>query len=74
VPVDEPAQISAFVKLKLRSCAQPEPRGGFFAWFRGEFKFVGPVEDKPAFSIRAAVAWLRAPSALNQPLLSGESH
>jgi hypothetical protein len=64
VLLDARAQISGFVKLKLRSCARPESRAGFFAWYHDEFKFLGPVEDKDAHSSLAPLAWLRAPSAL----------
>ncbi len=62
--LDASAQISAFVKLKLRSCARPEPRAGFFAWFRDELKFPGSAEDKDTFRSLAPFAWLRVPSAL----------
>jgi hypothetical protein len=43
--LDARAQISAFVKLKLRICARPEPRAGFFAWSRNELKFPGSAEE-----------------------------
>jgi hypothetical protein len=62
--LDARAQISAFVKLKLRSCARPEPPRRVFGWLRDELKFPGPAADKDTFSSLAPFAWLRAPSAL----------
>ena len=62
--LDARAQISAFVKLKLRMCARPEPRAGFFAWCRDALKFPGSAENKDTFSSLASFAWLRVPSAL----------
>jgi hypothetical protein len=64
--LDATAQISAFVKLKLRNCARPESRAGLFDWFRDEFKFLGQAEDKHALSSLAPAAWLHVPSALIQ--------
>jgi hypothetical protein len=62
VPLDAIAQISAFVKLKLRNCARPEPRAGFGLISRW-IQISRSVEDKPAFSSLAPAAWLRVPSA-----------